>query len=182
MTEASETAVKRPPAKGSSLSTCCCIGCYKHLSPLKWVCSAVMFPSRCYLPASGPVPCARGVRKPKHTHTRTQSMMCTYPCKNHTVQQSVSNPTPESNVAVWAQETWTNSLWNIALKTRIHWVQVQTKACLHTCRRVHEEEEEGSVSSSLTRWTLCLEVWRHKQHCCLVKQKEKANTDHFIST
>lgn len=61
-----------------------------------------MFPSRSYLPASGLVPGARGAHKPKHA--RAQSMVCTYPCKTQTVQQSISDPTSLSEHKPWLQK------------------------------------------------------------------------------
>lgn len=64
------------PAKGPSLSTCCGTGCYKHLSNLNWVCNTVMFPSRCYLPASGTAPCTQGVSAGRNTYTISHSHTC----------------------------------------------------------------------------------------------------------
>lgn len=61
------------PAKGPSLSTCCGTGCYKHLSNLNWVCNTVMFPSRCYLPASGTAPCTQGGSAGRNTYTISHS-------------------------------------------------------------------------------------------------------------
>lgn len=67
--------------KGSSLSTCCGTGCYKHSSHFKWVHSVVMFPSKCYLLSPGTVPCTRGAKRtscntctlsPTHTHRHTR--------------------------------------------------------------------------------------------------------------
>lgn len=174
----------RPPAKGSSLSTCCGIGCYKHLSQLKWVCRAVMFPSRCYLPASGLVPCAKGVHKPKHR--RTQPIMCTYPCKNQTVQQSISNPTSENNHVVWAHETWLNSLWNITLKNsdplgtstnKSMSAHMQESAWRGGGFCVLIPDKVNSSPGGLTAQTTLLP--------CEAKGKNSepsANIDHFIST
>lgn len=139
------------PAKGSSLSTCCGSGCYKHLSNLNWVCNTVMFPSRCYLPTSGTMPCTQGVSAGRNTYTISHS---------HTHTQT----------GIQQLEKYTRRWRRRKKKGKGKW----RGAC-------SEDEEVVSPSSALTRWALsCPEDWLHKQHCWLVKQKEKALSHHLI--
>ena len=84
-------------AKGSSFSTCCGAGCYKHLSNLKWVCNTVMFPSRCYLPESGAGPCAQGVCTGWNTYTLSHSLTSAHTCTRahtHTHTHTHTNTCP----------------------------------------------------------------------------------------
>lgn len=149
--KASETTApwRARPAKGSSLSTCCGAGCYKHLSNLKWVCNTVMFPSRCYLPAYGNVPCTQGVRTGWDTYT-------------------LSHPRTHTHTHVQKLENSERS-WRKIEKRRKMW------------RGVQQGWGGGiSVLSPDKVSSLCPERWLHKQHCWLVKQKEKALSHRWI--